>query len=106
MGAYHTLDLELKKDFTLHKDFWDSVALDRVNSACDPTQYADVGAVVMQEGLAHICLITSTMTIVRQKIEVAIPRKRRGSAEGHEKVKRLLSASNFPRDYKNFLRTL
>ena len=36
-------------------------------------------------GLAHVCLITPTMTIVRQRIESAIPRKRKGSTEMHEK---------------------
>lgn len=30
MGAYHTLDLELNRKFTLHKAEWDSVALDRI----------------------------------------------------------------------------
>ena len=40
----------------------------------------------MQEGLANVCLVTSCMTIVRAKIDVAIPRKRRGSATQHEKA--------------------
>ena len=30
MGAYHTLDLELNRTFTLAKQQWDSVALDRI----------------------------------------------------------------------------
>jgi len=84
LGAYHTLDLELNREFTLYKSFWDTVALDRINSACDPTQYADLGAIVMQEGLAHVCLITPTMTITRARIEISIPRKGKGSTEGHE----------------------
>ena len=40
-----------------------------MREASDPTAKADVAAVVMQEGLAHICLITPSMTHVRQKIE-------------------------------------
>ena len=39
----------------------------------------------MQEGLAHICLVTSSMTIVRGKIDMAIPRKRRGNTTQHDK---------------------
>ncbi len=27
MGAYHTLDLEMNREFTLFKNFWDIVAL-------------------------------------------------------------------------------
>ena len=38
LGAYHTLDLELNRKFTLTKDEWDSVALDRIETACDPSK--------------------------------------------------------------------
>lgn len=85
MGAYHTLDLELNRKLSLEKAEWDSVDLERVEMACDVTQTADVAAVLMQEGLAHICLITPNMTIVRVKIDVAIPRKRKGFTAQHEK---------------------
>ncbi len=51
MGQYHTLDLELNRKFTLIKPYWDSVALDRLELACDPTQHADLGAVIMNEGM-------------------------------------------------------
>ena len=50
MGQYHTLDIELNRKFTLAKAHWDSIALDRLELACDPTQTADLGAVVMNEG--------------------------------------------------------
>lgn len=86
MGAYHTLDLELNRKFTLTKPEWDSVSLERVEMACDPSQSADVAAVIMQEGLAHVCLITPHMTLIRSKIDVTIPRKRRGNVQQHEKV--------------------
>lgn len=85
MGARHTLDLELNRKFTLSKQEWDSVALDRVQQACDPTQSADLAAVVMQEGLANLCLVTSSMTLVRAKIDVPIPRKRKGNVAQHDK---------------------
>lgn len=85
MGAYHTLDLELNRKFVMQKVLWDSVALERVDMACDPAQNADVAAVVMQEGLAHICLITPSMTLVRLKIDMNIPRKRKGFTQQHEK---------------------
>lgn len=57
--------------------------------ACDPTHSADLAAVIMQEGLAYVCLVTSSMTLTRSKIEVPIPRKRRGDCAQHDKgVKR------------------
>ena len=30
MGAYHTIELELNRKFTLAKKVWDSVVLDRI----------------------------------------------------------------------------
>ena len=48
MGAYHTVDLELNRKFVLAKECWDAIALERIESACDPSQKADVAAVVMQ----------------------------------------------------------
>ncbi|EFA12200.1 protein pelota [Tribolium castaneum] len=86
MGAYHTLDLEMNRKFRLTKHEWDSVSLERVEMACDPTKSADLAAVIMQDGLAQICLITSSMTIVRAKIEASIPRKRKNFIQQHEKA--------------------
>lgn len=62
---------------------------DPTDQACDPAQKADVAAVVMQEGLANLVLVTPAMTLLRAKVEVTIPRKRRGSCAQHEKVKLL-----------------
>jgi len=75
MGAYHTLELETNRAFTLAKPGWDSIAANLVEEACDLTRRADLAAVVMQEGLAYVCLITSSMTLTRQRIEMSIPRK-------------------------------
>ena len=85
IGQYHTLDLELNKRFTLFKENWDSIFLERIDMACDVSQKADVAAVVMQEGLAHVCLVTAFMTLCRAKIDVNIPRKRKGQCSQHEK---------------------
>eukprot|EP01006_Ploeotia_vitrea_P035643 TRINITY_DN65915_c3_g1_i2.p1 TRINITY_DN65915_c3_g1~~TRINITY_DN65915_c3_g1_i2.p1 ORF type:complete len:303 (+),score=130.13 TRINITY_DN65915_c3_g1_i2:196-1104(+) len=86
MGQYHTIQLALNRAFTLEKPCWDSVYLDRVAVACDVRQRADLAAVVMHQGLAHVCLITQHMTIVRQRIEINIPRKRRASSKSHDKA--------------------
>ncbi|RMX51398.1 hypothetical protein pdam_00020804, partial [Pocillopora damicornis] len=86
MGAYHTIDLELNRKFTLIKEYWDIIALERVEMACDPAQHADIGAILLHEGLCHICLVTSSMTIVRAKIDMNIPRKRKGFCGQHDKV--------------------
>jgi len=86
IGAFHTLDLELHRNFTLaKKDGWDSVALEVLKEAVKQDREGTIPAVVMQEGLACICLITEFQTILKQRIETGIPRKRAGRSADHDK---------------------
>ena len=54
LGAHHTLEIELQRPFTVTKEHWDSVALERIQSACDPGAAADVAAVIMSEVQSQI----------------------------------------------------
>ena len=86
MGSHHTLDLELNRKFTIEKvDGWDSVAVDMLREACNTESRAEMWAVVMGEGIANICLITEHQTILRNRVEVSIPRKGKGHMEQHKK---------------------
>lgn len=96
LGAFHTLDLALHRPFTLAKQQWDSIALDTLHKACDASSRAEVAAVVLHEGLANVCLITESMTLVRQRIEVSVPRKKRGSSSDHDKVLWSMSLAGEP----------
>ncbi|CAE6439548.1 unnamed protein product [Rhizoctonia solani] len=85
MGAFHTLDLEAHRNVKIIKEHWDSIALQRVEEAIVPGRGAEVGAIVCGEGTAAICLLSEHMTVIRQRIEVPVPRKRIGSSTLHEK---------------------
>ncbi|QRW16020.1 mRNA surveillance protein pelota protein [Rhizoctonia solani] len=85
MGAFHTLDLEAHRNVKIIKEHWDSIALQRVEEAIVPGRGAEVGAIVCGEGTAAICLLSEHMTVIRQRIEVPVPRKRMGSSTLHEK---------------------
>lgn len=91
MGQHHTLDLELNRQFTLSKvgedgEGWDSISLGVLQESTDVRKRAEAWAVVLQEGLANICVITEYQTILRQRVESTIPRKRQGhGADAHEK---------------------
>ncbi|KAG8533659.1 uncharacterized protein KY384_001400 [Bacidia gigantensis] len=87
VGQFHTLDLELNRNFTVEKkEGWDSVARALVSEACDPVKSAEVWVVVMQEGLANIALLTGQRTVHRQKVEVGVPKKRGVGRQGdHDK---------------------
>ena len=86
LGAYHTIDLEPNRKFTLIKSCWDAIFLHRLEVACDAGRDADVAAVVMHQGLAYVCLITKHMTVTKAKLEVNIPKKGRGSTTQHDKA--------------------
>merc|ERR1719397_958474 len=58
--------------FTLTKEVWDVVYLEQLENACNPERNAEVAAIVMEPGLAHICLITGHMTLVKSRIEKKI----------------------------------
>ena len=101
LGSYHTLELEKNRQFTLTKECWDKVHLDILRTSQDPTASADVAAVVMQEGLAHVCLLTTAMTHVRQKIEQNVPRKGKAALYGRDKAVRTMmpTSSSFKSDH-------
>lgn len=84
-GTYHSFSLELNRNFRIFKQEWDIIALELISRSTDIENKAEVGAIVMQEGLANICLFTENMTIVRQRIEQSIPKKKRGDNSSHEK---------------------
>ena len=89
VGQWHTLDLELNQNFSLEKTDggWDSVARGLVREACDPAKQADVWAVIMQEGLAHLAVLTGQRTVLRQKVEMTVPKKRGIGKQGdHDKA--------------------
>jgi protein pelota len=85
LGQHHTITFHYEKadiKFTLWKKAgWDSVALQSLGEALSEDRPDAVAAVVMQEGLANICLITEFRTIVRQRVEVPIPKKRASTKE-------------------------
>ncbi|KAA0203574.1 hypothetical protein HAZT_HAZT007339 [Hyalella azteca] len=108
---YHTLDVEPNRKFTVYKNEWDSITIERIENACDPTkashitscyflrrfkafltfgkfQHAELAAITIQEGLAYVCLITSAMTVERSKIDVNIPKK--GKADDSQRKKNFL----------------
>ena len=43
--------------------------------------------IVFLVGLANVCIVTACMTLTRARIEVNIPRKRKGSCSDHDKVR-------------------
>uniref|UniRef100_A0A6S8X182 Protein pelota homolog n=1 Tax=Chaetoceros debilis TaxID=122233 RepID=A0A6S8X182_9STRA len=92
LGAHHTLTLELDRQFSIIKECWDQIFLDRIDEACNPERAAEIAAIVMQPGLAHLCLVTGSITVTKAKIEITIPKKRTGSSKHSSALKRFYEA--------------
>lgn len=84
LNQFHTLDIIQHIPFSLYKKYWDQLYLERLEEATNAERGSEVAAIVMEEGLANVCLITDISTIVKARIESSIPRKRKG-ASGHDK---------------------
>lgn len=92
MGAHHTLTIELGRNFSIEKDCWDQIYLDRIEEACNPERAAEIAAIVMQPGLAHLCLVTGSITVTKARIDVTIPKKRTGSTNHAKALKKFYEA--------------
>eukprot|EP00571_Detonula_confervacea_P008010 CAMPEP_0172315990 /NCGR_PEP_ID=MMETSP1058-20130122/26895_1 /TAXON_ID=83371 /ORGANISM="Detonula confervacea, Strain CCMP 353" /LENGTH=418 /DNA_ID=CAMNT_0013030205 /DNA_START=107 /DNA_END=1363 /DNA_ORIENTATION=- len=92
MGAFHTLTLELDRQFSIEKDCWDQIFLDRIEEACNPERGAEIACVVMSGGLAHVCLVTGSVTVTKARIEVNIPKKRTGSSSHSKAITKFYDA--------------
>ena len=75
LGANHSMTLEVGKDIGITKMFWDSHAFQILQEAADVALKADAAAVIMEEGLAHICLLSSSMTLTLATVDSPVPRK-------------------------------
>ena len=80
LGSRHTIELSLNKKFKLEKNCWDIIALDTLKEASDPSFTAEIAAIMMESGIANLCLVTSKMTLPLLRIETTIPKNRVGSS--------------------------
>lgn len=86
LGAYHTLEIDQQRPFSLAKDCWDSIAVETLKVACDPAASAEVAALMIQEGLAYMCLVGQSVTTTKARIETSIPRKHGPALAGYDKA--------------------
>lgn len=81
-GLHHTLDLEVHRSFAVVKpNGWDSVSKATLAQALSDDRNGAMAAVVMQEGLANICLITQFRTVLKTRVESVVPKKHDTASE-------------------------
>lgn len=76
MGQYHSIDIEVGKQFTVSKEKWDENMLSNIDDASQTMTKEHIIVIVMQFGLANICMVGSEATLTIAKIEKSIPKKK------------------------------
>jgi protein pelota len=77
LGSYHTLEIELGNWVKIWKAKWDELSIQLVKEASSPTGKCQVGAIILQKGLAHLCTIQSDQNIhVISTIKGNLPKKK------------------------------
>ena len=84
IGQYQSIEIGRGSTFTIFKKSWDEISIDKLRESCDVSAVSDLAAIVMEEGIAHIFLISSHITTLKAKIELSIPKKRKGASQ-HDK---------------------
>ncbi len=85
VGQYQSIEIAKGSLFTLIKKLWDDVHIEKLKLASDPSISSDLAAILMEEGIAHIYLISSHITNLKAKVETSIAKKRKGASQ-HDKV--------------------
>lgn len=79
VGKYFSFTVNYTYPFTIVKQDYNKYNQRLLNDATQTDAKADTGAVVLQEGIAHICLLTNSSTILKQKVEYSMPKKKRAT---------------------------
>ena len=87
-GSYQRVLIEIGRPFTIRKKCWDKFSLTELQDAANPETHATVAAVMMQCGLANICVVGRNATVVKSTIKKAIPKVRvRGAGQKSDDAK-------------------
>lgn len=81
LGAYHTIEVQINSELTLAKHFWDTIALEQLTALAKPESKADLSVILMQDGIAHILLVTPSMVLTKSTIEMSVGRKQYTSSD-------------------------
>lgn len=76
IGKYISFSIVYNHPITIYKSYFNKYAEQLLAEACEPESQADTAAVVLQEGISHICLLTASSTILKQKVEFSMPKKK------------------------------
>lgn len=73
-NSYHTFDVELKRYILVIKERWDNYDLMLLKNISSFENKVELGAVTLEQGIAHLLLISENTTVLKAKIQKSIPK--------------------------------
>jgi len=80
----HSIRVDTPQDIWVKKFEWDAAAQLRLEEACDAEANADTAAIVMDYGIANVCIVTPSVVITKAKIEVSIAKKHKANGNSRD----------------------
>lgn len=80
IGQYHTFEVELNNKITIIKEMWTPFEINLLKELSEITHDVENAAIVMDEGVAHLCYIKPSVTLLRHKVEKNVAKKTCGEA--------------------------
>lgn len=78
IGQYHTFCIELDNKLTIYKEQWSQFEINLIYEISKVSFGVEIAAMVMDEGIAHLCYVKPSITLLKQKIEKNISKKSSG----------------------------
>ncbi|QLG71374.1 hypothetical protein HG535_0B04160 [Zygotorulaspora mrakii] len=94
VGKFFSFTVNYSYPFTIIKHDHNRYTQKLLDEAVNTEAKADTAAVVLEEGIAHVCLLTPSSTLLKQKIEYSLPKKKRATdiIKFDEKTKKFYKA--------------
>jgi protein pelota len=87
LGQHHSFKIRLDAptELTVIKTSWDETYAQRLEEGCNQEGKADTAAIMMDYGLANVCLVTPSLVYTKQRIEVPIAKKQKSGGSSRDK---------------------
>lgn len=90
IGQYHTFEIEMDTKITIFKDEWPPYEINLVKELGKEEHGLEIAAMVMEEGVAHLCYVKQSITLLKKKIEKNISKKSSGEEIYRKSLARFL----------------
>lgn len=78
IGQFHTFEIELETKITIYKEEWPLYEINLIKEIAKEEHGVEIAAMVMEEGVAHLCYVKQSITLLKKKIERNISKKNAG----------------------------